>query len=119
MNWEMLVILVGRRIRHLLPKDASPATVDRIAEDSIKALASALNRTPEDILAMFMTEDEKVFGRDVFVYCHSHLNPHSTGWCTVPASEKVLLRATTDREAREECVSRGFKLFDYEAGKSS
>lgn len=56
-------------------------------------------------------EDAKTFGRDTFVYCRQHLNPHSTGWCTVDVSDKVGLGVTTYEEAREKCQDWGFKLF--------
>lgn len=58
------------------------------------------------------TEDAKCFGEDVIVYCDQHLAPHYTGWCTVGASHKTKLKATTMEEAGKECRLRGFRLYD-------
>lgn len=62
-----------------------------------------------------LIEDERVFGAEKWVYCKSHVGPHMTGWCTVPASQKTLLEATTQQEAYAECRDAGLKLFrdDY------
>lgn len=57
-----------------------------------------------------ITEDEKAFGKDAWVYCSAHLRPHSTGWCTVPLKDKVKLDATTYTEALHECKVKGFKV---------
>lgn len=37
-----------------------------------------------------------------YVYCASHVGPHLSGWCTVPASDKLGLLAETADEAHEE-----------------
>lgn len=59
-----------------------------------------------------MTEDDIAFGAkksgDIFVYCKSHVNFHRTGWCTVPVEDKIKLDATTDSDAYQECLARGF-----------
>lgn len=60
-----------------------------------------------------MTEDEKKFGADAWVYCRSHVGPHSTGWCTVPVSDKVKLEAKTRQEALDECKQKGLRVFRF------
>lgn len=55
-------------------------------------------------------EDFQVFGEG-FVYCFEHVNPHSTGWCTVPVHRKVGLGVKTHAEAIQKCQQLGFKLF--------
>lgn len=57
------------------------------------------------------TEDERVFGPSPYVYCKSHMRPHTTGWCTVPARDKVLLAANTYEDACAEARQRGFKIY--------
>lgn len=57
------------------------------------------------------TEDERVFGPAAYVYCKSHLRPHGTGWCTVPASDKVLLSAKSYEDACAEARQKGFKIY--------
>ncbi len=59
-----------------------------------------------------LTEDEQVFGENVFVYCNQHLRPHLTGWCTVPARNKIKLKATNHVEAGLECKEMGYKLYE-------
>lgn len=58
-----------------------------------------------------MTEDAKVFGEGKFVYCESHVNVHSTGWCTVPVREKRALWATTHEEAVAEARALGLPIY--------
>lgn len=58
-------------------------------------------------------DDEAVFGKDVWVYCASHMGPHVTGSCTVPVQDKTRLDATTYADAQEECKRRGFKLYRH------
>jgi hypothetical protein len=58
-----------------------------------------------------LTEDTKVFGENVWVYCNQHLRPHLTGWCTVSLHNKVQLDATNVDQAFEECKLKGFKLY--------
>jgi hypothetical protein len=48
-----------------------------------------------------------------WVYCKSHVGPHSTGWCGVSAREKIPLRATNREEAMKEAWAMGFSIFDY------
>lgn len=49
------------------------------------------------------TEDEKAFGYCAWIYCHDHMRPHQTGWCSVPNSHKVALGVGTYEEAVEKC----------------
>lgn len=58
-----------------------------------------------------MTADEKAFGSERWVYCKSHVRPHTTGWCTVRVDDKVLLDAKTREEAIAESRSKGFKIY--------
>ncbi len=58
-----------------------------------------------------MTEDEKAFGADAWVYCKSHVGPHSTGWCSVSADNKIKLDAKSREDAVAECVSRGLRVY--------
>ena len=45
-----------------------------------------------------------------YVYCASHLRPHSTGWCTVDPSNKIRLAATNYDDAAEECDRLGLHI---------
>ncbi len=54
-----------------------------------------------------MTEDSKAFGGDRWVYCRQHMNPHTTGWCSVRLEDKVLLDATNMEDAIKECQGEG------------
>ena len=56
-------------------------------------------------------EDVRAFGEGVLIYCRQHLGPHFTGWCTVPATEKVKLEARTLEQAAGECRRKGLKLY--------
>lgn len=47
-----------------------------------------------------------------FVYCKQHVGPHSTGWCTVSASDKIPLQAETLGEAYAEVEAMGLKIFE-------
>lgn len=58
-----------------------------------------------------VTEDEKKFGRDAWVYCSQHLRPHRTGWCTVHVGSKEVLEAKTLEDAVAECDRRGLKVW--------
>ena len=62
-------------------------------------------------MAVIVTEDETVFGKGRWVYCKSHVRPHTTGWCTVCASNKRLLNATTSDEAYAETRALGLPIF--------
>ena len=62
-------------------------------------------------MAITVVEDKTVFGKDRWVYCESHVSPHTTGWCTVCASEKRLLNATTREEAYAETRALGLPIF--------
>lgn len=46
-----------------------------------------------------------------WVYCIHHLNPHTTGWCTVGCEHKIALKAQTPSEAVKECRKLGLKLY--------
>lgn len=67
-----------------------------------------------------MTEDEKVFGRETFVYCSKHRMVHTTGWCSVGAENKVGLGLLVDRtdseaatkKAEEKCVRLGLLMWE-------
>lgn len=73
------------------------------------------------VMADEKTEDAKVFGEDVIIYCGQHLNPHATGWCTVSLRDKVSLGIKFGpssksydeamREAGDKCQRLGLKLF--------
>lgn len=108
------MVRYGRELRRVFPKSEvwNETDSDHIAVKCVEALCATLNCTEDEIRGLFKTEDEKVFGKDALVYCRSHLNPHRTGWCTVQAADKVLLRAKTVAEAEEECRARGFTLYD-------
>ena len=60
-----------------------------------------------------MTEDEKAFGQDQWVYCKAHLKPHLTGWCKVGDYDKVGLGIKGQhnaQEAYEKCEEWGFNV---------
>jgi hypothetical protein len=57
-----------------------------------------------------MTEDAVHFGEGKWIYCKSHVRVHTTGWCTVPITEKVALNAETFGEAKAEAISMGFLI---------
>ena len=61
-----------------------------------------------------VTDDARTFGADAWVYCKSHVGPHSTGWCTVPVSDKVKLDAKDRVAAVAECKTKGLKIFRHE-----
>lgn len=58
-----------------------------------------------------LTEDQEKWG-EIMVYCAQHLRPHWTGWCTVHVDQKTPLEAMNHDEARDECIRRGFKLYE-------
>jgi hypothetical protein len=64
-----------------------------------------------DALRKPLTKDEIVFGRNRWVYCSQHLNPHSTGRCSVSIQDKILLDACDIVTAESECRHKGFKLY--------
>lgn len=55
-------------------------------------------------------EDDSVLGVP-FVYCHSHLRAHSTGWCTVAVGDKTPLAATDHETATAEAREMGLYIF--------
>ena len=49
-----------------------------------------------------------------WVYCCAHLRPHPTGWCTVPASDKIRLgakRVGVPGDPYGECRAIGLHIF--------
>lgn len=53
-----------------------------------------------------LTDDEKAFGVDAWVYCSQHRNAHLTGWCTVSVRDKLgigLVGQENGRAALEKC----------------
>ena len=57
--------------------------------------------------------DVAAFGRGAWVYCRQHVKPHQTGWCSIPAYDKIGLGVTTAKEAYAKCEAWGLKIFDY------
>lgn len=57
------------------------------------------------------TEDERHFGPEAYVYCKSHLRPHTTGWCTVSVGFKVALKAKSYEDACKEARQMGFEIY--------
>jgi len=62
-----------------------------------------------------LTEDEIVFGKNMWIYCSQHLRPHVTGWCTVPVREKLGLGLSNDpnneASAYSKCKHLGLELY--------
>lgn len=56
------------------------------------------------------TQDAQKFGEGRWVYCRSHVTVHSTGWCTVSANRKVLLKASDRESALAEARANGFPI---------
>lgn len=48
-----------------------------------------------------------------YVYCGSHVGPHLSGWCTVPAHDKLGLPAETDAEANEWVKALGLPWYGH------
>lgn len=48
-----------------------------------------------------------------YVYCASHVGPHTSGWCTVPVSEKLGLFAADEDEARELVMHLGLPWYGH------
>ena len=46
-----------------------------------------------------------------FVYCKSHVGPHSTGWCTVGPGNKIALKAQSRDDAYAEVRSMNLPIF--------
>ena len=57
-----------------------------------------------------LTEDARVFGSDVWVYCRQHCKPHQTGWCGVGVRDKIALGVDNARDALAKCRDWGFYL---------
>ena len=57
--------------------------------------------------------DVAAFGRGAWVYCRQHVKPHQTGWCSIPAYDKIGLGVRTAEEAYAKCEAWGLKIFDY------
>lgn len=58
-----------------------------------------------------MKMDSEVFGEGRWVYCESHVRPHTTGWCTVCSSKKTLLNAANRDEAYSETRALGLPIY--------
>jgi hypothetical protein len=63
---------------------------------------------PVDYTQPMLTDDTTMGAK--FVYCRSHLRPHSTGWCSVPTYHKVALDAETIEDALTEVRSYGWLI---------
>jgi hypothetical protein len=66
-----------------------------------------------------MSNDEKTFGSDQWIYCAQHRRAHLTGWCTVGVEDKVGLgiplsagRNESARAASQKCRRLGLPLFE-------
>lgn len=75
-----------------------------------------IRRDIRDCMAILQEMPEGEFSTDdrhlgKFVYCKQHVRPHSTGWCTVGAYDKVPLTAETEVDAIAECRERGLKIY--------
>lgn len=57
-------------------------------------------------------DDAKVFGVNAWVYCKSHMRPHTTGWCTVFPEDKIALSAKEQNAAYAECRAKGYELYE-------
>lgn len=66
-----------------------------------------------DILRRPPIADEVEFGRGKWIYCSKHSWPHTTGWCTVPVSQKKALWAVSAEEARAECAIKGYRVIIF------
>jgi hypothetical protein len=74
------------------------------------------------LLAKWLYAAEKPAGDEhlgTFVYCASHLRPHSTGWCSVDPDHKVCLTATTIETAYAEVARYGLYVFGSDANRGS
>lgn len=61
-------------------------------------------------------EDEKVFGKDAWIYCGQHLNAHQTGWCKIGIGDKLglgIVGADKDQEAIDKCLKFGLRLYGF------
>lgn len=77
------------------------------------AAAKALSIDIEGILErQLLTEDEKAFGVDAWIYCNQHLKPHQTGWCSVAVRDKIGLGVKTASEAYSKCLDWGLELYE-------
>ena len=47
-----------------------------------------------------------------YVYCMQHLGVHSTGWCAVPADQKIPLDVETREQGYVLARERGWPIFD-------
>ncbi len=64
-----------------------------------------------DIKMKKIIEDERLFGKNEWIYCGQHLRPHLTGWCTVPCTNKIGLKVDNEQEAYKKCKLLGLKIF--------
>lgn len=62
-----------------------------------------------------ITEDEKVFGKNAWVYCSQHLNAHETGWCGVSVRDKLglgIVGHENGKKALQKCKDFNLTLTD-------
>lgn len=64
------------------------------------------------VFDIWIVKEDSDFGKDAWVYCSQHMNPHSTGWCTVSVRDKTLLKAKNYEDAVKECVANEYKLYE-------
>lgn len=63
------------------------------------------------------TEDERVFGKDAWVYCNQHLTAHQTGWCTIGVRDKLglgIFGLSNGKRALEKCREFSLKLCEVD-----
>lgn len=61
-----------------------------------------------------MTEDTQPdIKLGAWVYCRSHVGPHSTGWCSVDVGNKIALHAQTAQEATAEVRKHWWPIHGY------
>jgi hypothetical protein len=58
-----------------------------------------------------LTEDERAFGKNAWIYCNQHMRPHQTGWCGVSVRDKVGLGVDTAEAAYAKCREWGFPIY--------
>lgn len=61
---------------------------------------------------MDVSAPDTIFPDTKYVYCVSHMNPHTVGWCTVRVANKYPLLSTDREKAIAECRDLDFPLFE-------